>query len=265
MKNYSLVGLLLLLVGALFAQSDTPPTNEQRGLSIELGGAYTARQDLRFSTLQFTGIGGTLGIGLRRSTDEVQRWGGLRVAATPTSAAGGEATTLRLHAMLAYEYARKALAVAGGHLLLGGDLRAGGEALLSGAEGNNSIGVYSTVSVGPRAAYVRPLAGGRFIASLAVGLLHFDEDMTSFAFSAPQDYLEAGEFTYQPEGAPAYAPFVYNDFHVLGQVNDLRTRLRYERDARWAVQYDWRYRAYRVVEGYPTRSALHRLAVSYTF
>ena len=238
---------------------------EQKGFSIELGPAAVAFQDIRFSTLQYFGPGGSLGIGARRSTDSVQRWIGIRTGGGIGFAAQGQATLVRAGFDIGYSLEKYVTSAYGGNILVGGDLRVLFEAQISGASGNNSSNIFSNISLSPRASYIRELRNGRLIGSVAVSLLNYVEDATSFAFSFPQDYLEEGNFTYQPEGVSPVTPFTYNDFQLIGKYNEVRTLLRYEKGKHWGFQYDWMLRGYRVVKGYPTRAATHRLAVSITF
>ena len=259
-------GATLTLAAQQTAQLSRAVDNvpEQRGPVLEVGPAYASFQDLRFTSLQFAGAGATLGIGLRRSSEQVQRFGGLRLAAVPMTGADGAATLLRVRAEANYGLERVLLSqFSGGNLLIGGDVRITGDYLSSGAKGNNGTNLVTFASLSPRVSYVRKLGRGRFVGSLAVGLLHFGKDNTSWAFSAPQDYLEDGEFDYQPDGA-TLAPGTGSSLSVLGQTNSLRTSLAYELGQRWGFRYDWDFLGYRVVEGYATRSALHRLTVAFT-
>ncbi|MFK8057606.1 MAG: hypothetical protein AB8F78_15885 [Saprospiraceae bacterium] len=268
--KHLLLSIALLAGSSLAIAQETANLNlatavpEQRGLSLELGAAGLSYQDIRFSKLQYFGGGGTMSLGLRRSTDSLQRWGGFKFTGGSSSAVTGLATVSRIGFELGYGYERFIASAYDGNILVGGDLRATFEAITSGASGNNSNNLFSNVSLSPRASYVRTVKNGRLIGSIAVGLLNFYEDGTSFTFSQPQDHIEAGEFTYQPSEAPPITPFIFNDFAILGQYNEIRTLVRYERGRRWGFQYDWMFRGYRVVKGYPTRAATHRLTASFT-
>ncbi len=266
----SLFLLLFLLAGATaFAQgknsiNDNGGFTERRGLSLELGGASGFAQDVRFSRLQYAGVGFTAGIGSVKQTADRERRLGLDFTSTAMKANLNNISTLnRLHVALAYDQQRPVGQLFGGQWLAGGEVRAAGTLYTSGAEGNNSSRVFTDVSLTALSSLRFQVKDNLLTVGVGLGLLHWAQDNHSFAFSYPQHVLEAGNFSYE-DSSPG-EPFGSRQLQSLLGVGQFRTHINYRIDERLGFSYDWEMTRYTQTKDYPVTQGEHRLMVSYTF
>lgn len=98
---------------------------------------------------------------------------------------------------------------------------------------------------------------------LSIGLVSLAKESTSFAFSAPQEYLEAGEFDYLTTDS-AITPFKRMQFEAIGKFNRLESNLKLHR-GKWAFGYQWNLTKYRQIKDYEVTTAAHRITATFTF
>jgi hypothetical protein len=110
---------------------------------------------------------------------------------------------------------------------------------------------------------------GEFAAGL--GLLALSKDTKSFAFTAPQEFLEKGKFNYQGATGEADNPFRYHQFMGIGKYRRLQTKLNFRINPQsgkrhyWTVGYLWDYYSYEDVKNYRVTSGTHNICLSYNF
>jgi hypothetical protein len=267
----SLFLLLFFLIGATaFAQgknsfnNNTGGFTERQGLSIELGGASGFAQDVRFSRLQYAGLGVAFGIGSVKQTADRERRLGLDFNYTAMKANLNQVSTLnRLQVTLAYDQQRPVGQLFGAQWLVGGEARAAGTIYTSGASGNNSTRVFTDVSLTAMSSLRFKMKDNLLTVGAGIGLLHWAQDNHSFAFSYPQHVLEAGEFSYE-DSSPG-EPFGSRQLQSLFDVGQFRTHIDYRVGKRLGFSYDWEMTRYTQTEDYPVTQGEHRLMVSYTF
>lgn len=266
----SLFLLLFLLTSVTaFAQSknsfnDNGGFTERKGLSIELGAASGFTQDVRFSRLQYAGVGLAFGIGSVKQTADRERRFGIDFSTTAMKASLNSVSTLnRLNVALAYDQQRPVGQLFGAQWLAGGEARAAGTLYTSGAEGNNSTRVFTDVSLTALSSLRFEVKDNLLTVGLGLGLLHWAQDNHSFAFSYPQHVLEAGEFSYE-DSSPG-EPFGSRQLQTLLDIGQFRTHIDYRVGKRLGFSYDWEMARYTQTKDYPVTQGEHRLMVSYTF
>ena len=96
-----------------------------------------------------------------------------------------------------------------------------------------------------------------------LGLLSFMKEMASFAFSAPQNILEDGEFNYQNEDLSD--PFGYDYFELkhIGNNLNIKTSFLFQYKERISIGYVWNIRHFANVKSYPVTTGMHNITFRY--
>ena len=251
MKKSSL--LLLIFLDSLTVISAQTTKN----FFVELGGAYTSFQDVNYSAVSYDGAGVAFRLGIERNTPNAI-WGigldGNFSTESPNTHDAGAVTTL--HPKFYSRYLKKLndqFSVGVHWDILGIYFRS--------TEGLDNNGGYfiSSSDLFATGSYHR----GKWNFGLDLGLFSFQKERTGFAFSAPQNALEDGEFNYQDEALENPLKFKYFSLKPIGQQLYLRTRIQYQWKERIAVGYQWTARHFAEVKNYPVTVGSHQIVVRY--
>lgn len=242
--------ILFIITHSVFTQSNS-------GIFVDLGGAYTTFQDTKFSDVSYGGIGINAGLGFQKDGLKATWSAGLRGNFSNEKAnTHSQGTSTVIHATFYSRYLKKInenLSVGGHWDMLGMYYRS--------IENLQNNGNYYITSSDLFAAATYQM--GKFKFGLDLGLLSFQKESTGFAFSAPQNGLEDGEFDYQNEELSNPFGFDYFVFKPIGQQLNIRTSIIYQWKERLSVSYRWSARHFAQVENHPVTIGTHQLVVRY--
>ncbi len=214
------VALLSFSVFTMTAQSETDQieTKKSKSLYFDFGPVYSMFQDLKYSKVQYSGLGAGLTIGYRKSND-VGLWETALMLSFSSQQANTHASgqALAANPTVYFKYLKRL----NGKLFLGArvDLLNFYFRHTAGLQNNaanfiNGNHLYGSVL------YKRPINSKLEIQyAIDLGLLSFLKELTSFGFSAPQTVLENGGFNYQD--TQISDPFGYRDFVLKTSLNQL--------------------------------------------
>ncbi|HHS95749.1 MAG TPA: hypothetical protein ENJ45_04100, partial [Phaeodactylibacter sp.] len=193
-----------------------PATSANKKLYFGLGGNFSSFQDVKYSSVQFSGIGGAFELGFTKQKENRQWTLGMQSEAGIERATTNDVVSSYFGNVLFYYRYTKALkrkVSIGGRLDLMDTYFRKNNGL-----GNNGlyylIGSHLYFSTN----YHKTLSKKwRVEAILDLGLLSFYKESTGFGFSAPQNALEAGGFNYQDEALTNPFGFKYYHFQHLGK------------------------------------------------
>ena len=251
MKRLSL--MLLLSFGSLTLSMAQTTKN----FFVELGGAYTTFQDVKYSAVSYGGVGVAFRFGIERSTPKAI-WGvgldGFFGTESPNTHNVGNVTTL--HPKFYGLYLKKIndQFSIGAHW----DILAIYFRNMDGLVNNGAYYIASS-DLFVTGNYHK----GKWNFGLDLGLLSFQKERTGFAFSAPQNALEDGEFGYQNEALENPFGFKYFTLKPLGQQLYLRSRIQYQWKKRISVGYQWTGRHFAEVKNYPVTAGSHQLVLRF--
>jgi len=106
---------------------------------------------------------------------------------------------------------------------------------------------------------------------MGLGLLAYGKDTKSFAFTAPQAFLEDGKFNYQGATDDADNPFKEHQLMSIGKYRRIQTGLKLSllpkanKKNYWEIGYKWNYYSYEDVKNYRVTSGTHNLSIAYNF
>lgn len=255
MKKIMMVVLVLFITINVQAQ-------DSKQFFIGLGGNNTSFQDLKYSKVHYTGLGGTFELGFQKNKTQ-SIWGyGLTFPVSFENAAtheNGQVTGFnpRIHTHYLQQIKDK-LWIGGRWDILDFNLRN------TKGLGNNSLYYIVGSNLYASGQYQIPLKGQmKLNIGLDLGLLTYFKESTSFAFSAPQNGLEDGEFDYQNEALENPFGLKYYVFRPLGKNIDIRTIFDLQVNERWSVVYQWNMRRFAEVKGFPVTRGSHLLTFRY--
>ena len=233
-----------------FSQSD-------KSLFLKLGGTYTTFQDLKYSAVGYGGIGTTFAIGVERINDQRQ-WGagfaGNFGKENPNTHNSGVATVI--NPKIQFHYLRTIndqLSIGAHWDVLGLYFRK--------IDGLGNNGNYYIASSDLFATVSYQL--GKFDFNFGLGVLSFQKEGTGFAFSAPQNGLENGEFDYQNEHLSSPFGFKYYNLKTVANQLNLHTKISYRLNNRFSLAYQWNARRFAEVENHPVTSGGHQVLIRY--
>lgn len=263
MKNTFLLLLLALTISGLQAQSKSSSSEQtkQRQFLLQAGASITSFQDANFSTTNWNGKGGVLGFAFAKTSPKYIWQVGLDLSVSTSSASSHDGSGYIIDPVLYAGYLRRL----NEHFLFGGRVDMLDFYLNKRRDlGNNSTYDLETTSLFASVRYENRLRGKNPIwVDFNLGLLNFNREGTSFAFSAPQAILEEGAFNYQNEAIsnPFNAESSQLDF--LTSYLNIRTAIGISLSERSSIRYEWQMRHFSQVKGYPTTTGLHLLKYSY--
>lgn len=127
---------------------------------------------------------------------------------------------------------------------------------------NNSKNYISNSNIKLTTNYIRKITDDLKIqGGLDFQLFGFVKESTSFGFSAPQNALEEGEFSYQNEDLDN--PFVFDYYKAKSFLDyfnmGISLKLHYKK--RWALAYNWNMQRSNMVKDYPLTKGTNSLSV----
>lgn len=248
----SLYSLVLIFVGlsATLAQS-------RKSLFVEVGGAYSTFQDVKYSAVSYSGGGAAFTFGFEKENTKSIWSAGLDITfgkEKPNTHSSGNVTAL--NPKFFGRYLRKIndqLSIGGHWDILGMYFR--------NTEGLDNNGSYYITSSDLFASGTYQF--GKFNFGLDLGVLSYQKERTSFAFSAPQNALEDGNFDYQDEALDNPFGFKYFRLKSLPQQLNIRTNITYQWKDRISVAYQWSARHFAEVKNYPVTIGSHQIVLRY--
>lgn len=106
-------------------------------------------------------------------------------------------------------------------------------------------------------------SNNRISLSVGFGLVGLIKELRSFAFIAPQKYIEEGKFDYADKKR-IINPLGLNTFEFIGKYNRLRSNLQWHHK-NWILSYEWNLINYTSLTNYPSNSASHNFMVTKIF
>lgn len=253
MNYLKLVVVSLMLFLAYAVQAQEKSTN----FFVSAGGAYSSFQDQKYSDVRYNGFGSAFGIGFEKHNEKAL-WGihlnGVFTKEKPSTHSATRAKTTSVGLDVKYLRKVKQELAVGATLTVFDFYNKQFENLRN--NGRYFI-VSSTLWLSGRYQYKK------FRFDLDVAALTFVKEKTGFAFSAPQSYLENGEFTYQNENADTPLGFKEYTFRSIPKNLQLRTSIMYQWNDRWLLGYGWEMQKLSEVKNYPVVYGIHTLKVRF--
>tara|TARA_B110000977_G_C10993063_1_gene460712 strand:- start:380 stop:1201 length:822 start_codon:yes stop_codon:yes gene_type:complete len=268
MKHIYLILLLLSISNIGRAQSndssetnDTPPP-PTKNLFINFGGTYSSFQDIKFSNTKYAGKGFNAGFGFNKTTTKSFWESSLNFNCSKENAnTHSSGPALVINANIYFKYLRPLK----NNFLIGGRVDAI-DFYFRKVEGLGNNSVYYINShhlYGSLIHHKKINENWNLESSVDLGLLSFMKELTSFGFSAPQNALEDGEFTYQNDALSN--PFGYKYFewkHIANNIN-IKTAFLFKYKERISVGYSWNLRHFSNLKSYPVTTGLHNITFRY--
>lgn len=237
---------------------------DHTGFFFTLGGDYSNFQDLKYSAVQLQGIGAAFGLGWHKMTEK-QAW-----EASLQYYGSTQSTTLNnfvdanaYNVNLKVSWLKNLKENAPLKIYVGGAIDSDFHFRQDGELGNNSTGYLQGNTLSARG-LLRKRLNSKWEASysLAIGLFTFAKESVGFAFSAPQEYLESGEFDYLGS-SEALNPFRRMQFESIGKYTRLESKVTLHR-GKWGLGYTWNLSKYRQIKNYEVTTAAHRVTATFT-
>lgn len=268
MEKSKVIIILFLFFGMLnaTAQDDVPTRKmDDTGFFLSLGGNYSNFQDLKYSAVQMQGLGVAIGLGWHKLTEK-QAWeaslnyyGSKQSTSLNTFA---DANTYNFNLKLSWMKNLKKNTPL--KIYVGAALDSDLHFRQDGELGNNGVYFLQGNTLSAQGMLRKQLNEKWDISyGLSIGLFTLAKESTSFAFSAPQEYLESGEFDYLTTDE-AVNPFRRMQFEPIGKYTRLESKLALHR-GKWGLGYTWNLSKYRQIKNYEATTAAHRVTATFTF
>ncbi len=265
-KTIGLLFAVLLLCGnTAFSQSSKEYEQQSvnsKKMFISVGRSVSNFQDIKYSSVSYNGGGLNVGLGFNKKTDtKFMEIGLIFMSSTENAKTHTSGKTSVLNPTLYFKYLKplnKNISVGGRIDVMDFYLRSieglgnNGSYILTGHHLYGSIIYNKTIN-----------DKWAFQGSADLGLFSFMRESTSFAFSAPQNALEKGDFNYQNETLESPFGYKYFDFKYLGNNLNLKTELLMHYKKRISVGYKWNMRRFANVKSYPVTVGIHHLVFRY--
>lgn len=268
MGKSKVIIILFLLFGIMNANAQEDVLTrkmDDTGFFLSLGGDYSNFQDLKYSAVQMQGLGLAVGLGWHKLTEK-QAWEaslnyyGSKQSTSLNTFADANAYSINLKVSWMKNLKQDAPLKIYVGVVLDSDFHFRNDAEL----GNNSFYYLQGNTLSAQGMLRRQLNKKWDISyGLSIGLFTLAKESTSFAFSAPQEYLESGEFDYLKSG-DAINPFRRMQFEPIGKYTRLESKLTLYR-GKWALGYNWNLSKYRQIKNYEVTTASHRVTTTFTF
>lgn len=242
----------------LFLSSLTVITAQKnKSFFVELGGAYTSFQDVKYSAVSFGGAGVAFKLGFERSTPNAMWEFGLDGnVGLETANTNNNIDATSLHPKFYVHYLKKVndqLSIGAHWDIFGSYLR-----FISGLDNNGNYYLTSS-DLFATGDYQK----GKWNFGLDLGLASFQKERLSFAFSTPQNALEDGRFNYQDDKLDDPLSLKYATFKPIGQQLYLRTRIQFQLNERISMGYQWTARHFAEVSNYPVTVGSHQVVARF--
>lgn len=236
-----------------------------RNWFVEAGGVYSSFQDIKFSDVQYSGLGAAIKLGLNREKENSYFWEAafnFRYSSENASTHDNGKTTV-IYPTIYFKYLR----VLNDHFLIGGrlDLLDLDMRVLTNLQNNGTYYMASNLLYGS-AIYKRPInSNWNFSASLDLALIGLSKESTSFAMNYNQTRIEKGEVNYQEETMGEPYPYKFWEFSHIGNHLNLITEFYFHYKTRLSAGYKWEMRHWATVPSYPTTTGAHSIVFRYNF
>ena len=212
----------------------------KNGMYVGLGLSRAYFQDLEYSayTHQNSGINFRLGY---QSLKESHKWNaGLEVKGLIGSAFEQEWLQYTIYPSIHFSYLKNVSEVLSGQLMLGGRIDLLDVNVFINDALSNNAGYYFWSSNLHLASEWNKSLNDKwdFHAAASLVVLGFTKELTSFAFSVPEELIEQGEFHYQIDNTGPLN-FKYFKPRTLGQYNRVRTEIGFTSKQRHRFAYQW--------------------------
>ena len=242
---------LAVLYLFLFLNCSIISAQSINNLYLNFGGSYSDFQDVKYSTVQYGGIGGLISAGFeKRQSKAIWDAGFSMNIASEKATTHDSGNAFVLHPNLYLQYlsrVKEGLYIGGRWDILDFYYRN-----VSGL-GNNSTYYISSSNLSVSAEYIYQ----KFRFGLDLCLLSYQKENTSFGFSTPQNALEEGEFGYQNDDLDNPFGFKYYQLKPIGQQFTIRTQIKYQFTERFSLGYQWTMNQFAEVKNYPVTYGNH--------
>lgn len=243
------------------ASADTTKSNSTKNLFIGIGGNYGSFQDVKYSNVQFAGIGGVFTVGYNQSKENyfwetaVEFNAGFEFGST-----NGARSTV-LNPTLYFKYLKplnKNLKIGARLDLLDFYLRNNQGLGNNGSYIITGHNLYGSVMYDYRINEKWNLQSG-----LDLGLLSFMRESTGFAYSAPQNALEDGKFDFQNSALSTPFGYQFFEWKYFGNNLMIKTSFVFQYKDRISIGYNWSLRHFANVKSYPVTIGAHNITFKY--
>lgn len=250
-KQQLIFGLLLLFSWQISQAQIT------KNFYVGLGGQASSFQDLKYSSVRYGGVGGSLQIGTERISENAIRGFRFSIGVSNELAATNELNSATVfNPTVSFHYLRRIneqLAVGLNWDLLDFYLRN------TQGLGNNSFYAITSSDLSFAARY----QWNKFSFQAQLGVLTLVRESTGFAFSAPQNALEEGEFDYQNSAIEnPFSPKYADLDHLFNHLN-IQTEIRYQFNDRLSLAYQWSVRKFAEVKNAPVTYGYSAVVIRY--
>ena len=252
-KNKIIVFFLLLLASGLTAQE------QKKGLYIGTGLTRSFYQDLEYSsyTSQNSGINFRLGF---RNQKEASRWdAGLELRGLIGGAFEQGWTQYSIYPTIQAGYMRKIKPMSSSNLWLGGRLDLLDINVFINDALNNNAGYYFWSSNLHLATEWQKHINEKwdFHAGASLVLFGFTKELTSYAFSAPEEIIKGGKFHYQKEDDAQPLNFKFFKPRTLGEYNRIITEVGFTKNKSSRFSYSWEFTRFKQTKDRPLTFGNH--------
>ena len=235
---------------------------------IGLGGMLSSFQDVKYSSVRYSGIGGNINFGYENTKKKNYFSTNFSLFFTSEKARTYDlGRALLLDALIDVSYLMPIIRKENQKVYLGAKwdvldiyLRQTEDLM------NNSFYYVSGSNLKIASLYERTLSDELSIrGGVSFQLISFMKESTSFGFSAPQDVLENGEFTYQD--LALYNPFGFKhyNFEAFTKYINFETLLEVHYKQRWIISYKWNMQGSKKVPNYPMTKGYSSLSFRFKF
>lgn len=258
--------IIMLLTVNLYAQKKQDSI-KKNSLTIGLGGILTSFQDIKYSDIRYSGIGTNLSFGYERNNKNFFNTNLNLIYSGENAKTHNFGKTHVLNVVIDASYLKPIIKKEKHKIYLGAkwDVL---DAYFRGTESldNNSIYYIFGSNLKISSFYERTISDNIYIrAEFNFQLLSFMKESTSFAFSAPQDVLEDGEFSYQNDKLEHPFGFKYYTFEPFTKYLNTGTQVEMHYKKRWIFSYKWNMQRSNKVKNYPLTRGYSSLSVKYVF
>jgi len=262
MKNTFFLFIYLLFISSINAQDEHTDAAARVGLKgitmnfyTSIGLGYHDFQDNKYSAVTYGGARAALAFGMERSNPNARWQLGFDLHGGLTSGNTHGQSGFIINPTIHFRYLKK----------LNDQIEIGGrwdifDVFINKINGlgNNSIYALSSSNLYASGTYNKSFNEGRkLIAGLDLGLLSFNRENTSFAFSTPQNLLDNGSFNYQDPAAESPFGLKYFELEPLWKFVNLRTSISWQTKGRSSFVYEWSVRSVAETNGYRATIGTH--------
>jgi hypothetical protein len=267
MKKQFLTILLMLftILGNAQTKPDIPvkitKNNSTKNLFIGIGGNYSSYQDIKYSNVRYSGAGGVLTIGFNKSEDNYFWETAIEINVGAETGSTHGLTSTIINPTIYFKYLKPIKK----HFKIGARL----DLLDFYLRNNKELGNNGSYIITGHHLYASLMHDYKINnkwnlqSSLDLGLLSFMRESTGFAFSAPQNALEEGEFDYQNNALSNPFGYQFFEWKYFGNNINIKTSFEFQYKNRLSIGYRWSMRHFADVKSYPVTIGNHNIIFKY--